>query len=194
MLIGLGFIVFVIALVVILRNPLARPGISIDLSHASVIKEIQSLNRLETASFTIEKIVEAGQEGNVFQNLLYGDRILLIAHGKVVAGIDLSRVVDDDVTVRGNTLIVNAPAPTIFSATLDNSKTTVYDRSHGLLSQGNKDLESEARRAAELSIKQAACEAGVLDEARENAIDRLTQLFKFAGFSNVEVNIPEGNC
>jgi len=194
LLIGLGVIVFVIIMVLLYKSPFSRPGISVDLSHSSVIKEIESLNRLETASFTIEKIVEAGQEGNVFQNLLYGDRILLIAHGKVTAGVDLSEIQENDVTVRGEKLTLNVPAPEIFTATLDNEKTTVYDRTQGLLSRGNKDLESSARLAAETSIRSAACDAGVLLEARENAVERLIQLFKFAGFSIVEVNIPEGNC
>jgi len=176
------------------KNPFSRPVSTINLSQASVVKEIQSLNRLETTAFTIEKIVEAGQQGNVFQDLLYGDRILLIAHGKVIAGVDLSQVDADDVLVDDDKLTINLPVPTIFSSTLDNSRTRVYDRSQGFLSRGDKDLESEARRAAEAAITQAACESGILEEARENAIERLMQLFQFAGYAEVTVNIPTATC
>lgn len=176
------------------RNTFKKPGINIDLSHASVIKEIQTLNRLETSSYTIEKIVEAGQQGNPFQDLLYGDRILLIAHGKVVAGVDMSTVGQNDVTIKKNELTITLPPPSIFSTTLDNSKTRVYDRTQGFLSRGNKDLESEARQAAEASIHQAACEAEILEEARTSAIARLRQLFQFAGFTTVHINIAAGNC
>ena len=41
-------------------------------NRAAVIKQIQSLQRLETASFTIEKIINEGNTGdNVFQKLLF---------------------------------------------------------------------------------------------------------------------------
>ncbi len=185
--------VFIVGLL-LWRSPLGMPNIFTDTSRASVVKEIQGLNRLETASYTVEKIVEAGQEGNVFQDLLYGDRLLLIAHGKVTAGIDLSQITEEDISVNGDKLIVHTPAPMIFSSSLDNSQTSVYDRSQGILSSGNKDLESEARRAAERSIWQAACDAGILDEARRNAQERLAQLFQFAGFIEVVITVPEGSC
>lgn len=190
---GITLVIIVLLITLFFKNPFGIPGISIDTSRTSVVKEIQELNRLETASFTIEKIIEGGQQGNIFQNLLFGDRILLIAHGKVIAGVDMSNITEEDVNFSGQTLEINLPAPEIFSSTLDNEKTSVYDRQQGLLG-GNDDLESEARRAAESSIRDAACEAGILDEARENATRDVTQLFEFAGFSDVKVTIPEGSC
>ena len=195
---ALVFVVLTIVLLslvwVLFKNPFGRPTVEVDVSRASVIKEIQKLGSLETASFTIEKIVEAGQQGNVFQDLLYGDRILLIASGKVIAGVDLYAVSDSDVNTKADQISINLPSPRILSSTLDNSKTRVYDRTQGYLSRGNKDLESEARRAAEASITKAACEGGILEEARTNAIERIKQLFKFSGFSSVTVTIPVGSC
>lgn len=194
-LIGLFLLVVLVSLTLILyKNPFAKPQTNVDLSRPAVIKEIQSLGNMETASYSIEKIIEAGQQGSPLQDLLYGDRILLIANGKVVAGVDLTQVSEKDVVVRGNRLTVSLPAPVILSSTLDNSKTKVYDRTQGYLSRGNKDLETEARKSAETSITQAACEAGILTEARDNAVKRVRQLFQFVGFSTVEVNIPQGSC
>lgn len=184
----------IILTILLFKNPLSKPSTYIDLSRDSVVKEMQSLGRLETAAFSIEKIVEAGIEGNVLQDLLYGDRILLIANGKVLAGVDLTTLSSEDVEVDGKNLTVNLPAPFIFSSSLDSSKTKVYDRSQGLLSQGDKDLETEARKSAEQSIREAACGSGILEEARKNAIERVKQLFEFAGFETVTVNIPSGSC
>jgi hypothetical protein len=196
LLLVLGALLFIVLVIFLFisNNPFERPDTKVDLSRPSVIKEIRSLGNLETASYSIEKIVEAGQEGNVFQDVLYGDRILLIAHGKVTAGVDLTNISDDDVSVSGSKLEINVPAPVILSSSLDNSKTKVYDRSQGILNRGDKDLETEARTSAESSITTAACEAGILKEARENTIERIKQLFSFAGFTEVEVNIPEGRC
>jgi len=192
-------IVAVVSTIVVLgllniNNPFSRPEATIDLSRPSVIKEIQSLGNLETASYSVEKIVEAGQEGNFVQNLLFGDKLLLVANGKVTAGVNLTQIEDKDVSIRGKKLTVNLPAPIILSSSLDNSKTKVYDRSQGYLSQANKDLESQARLAAEDSITQAACDAGILVDAQRNAIDRIRQLFLFAGFEEVQVNVPAGQC
>ena len=190
----LTLILLILLSAVFYNNPFGKPSTKIDLSRDSVIKEVQKLGSLETAAFSIEKIVEAGQQGNPFQDLLYGDRILLIAHGKVVAGIDLYMVSNQDIKIQGKELSINLPATKILSSTLDNSKTRVYDRTQGYLSRGNKDLESVARQAAEASITQAACDAGILEEARTSAIERIKQLFEFAGFFSVKVNVKAGSC
>ena len=152
------------------------------------------MGNLETASYSIEKIVEAGENNSVFRNLLFGDRILLIANGKIVAGVNMSAITQNDVTINGTELTINLLAPVILLSTLDNSKTKVYDRTKGILNPGDKDLESVARDEALKSITTAACEGGILIEAKENAIERVSQLFKFAGFTNVTVNIPDGAC
>src|SRR5690606_33535376 len=88
-------------------------------SSKMVIKELRSLSRLETAAFTIEKVIEAGTDGNSFQEILFGDRILLIAHGEVIAGFDLSQLDDDAVSVEGTTLRLTLPPPQILTTGLD---------------------------------------------------------------------------
>ncbi len=172
----------------------ARPDLMVDLSHSSVVTKIQNLNKLETAQYTFEKIIDAGYQGNFFQNILYGDRILLIAHADVVAGFDMSLMKDEDVQVQGNTLTLNLPAPEILHSILDNSKTKVYDRRTGFLANSDKDLESQARAQAEAAIRADACTAGILDTASVNAKNQLELLFRTAGFETVTVNIPKGSC
>ncbi len=182
------------AVLILNRHLFEKPDNKVNLTSATVILEIKKLGNLETASYTIEKIVEAGQDGNPFQDLLFGDRILLIAHGKVIAGVDMSQITEDQVIVDNETITITLPPPIILSSSLDNSKTRVYDRTKGYLNTGDKNLESEARLAAEQSITQGACEAGILQEARENAFEQVEQLFKFAGFTTVNINMPEGSC
>lgn len=192
-----GIVAIVIILIcvgLILNRQLFEKPNNINLSGASVVLEIQELGNLETASYSIEKIVDAGQDGNIFQDLLFGDRILLIAHGKVIAGVNVSQITQDQVVVNEDQLTITLPPPQILLSTLDNSKTRVYDRTRGYLTPGNTNLESEARIAAEQSITQAACEAGILLEARENAVEQITKLFELSGFTSVTVNMPEGTC
>lgn len=185
---------FFIAYLIQNKHIMDKSEPSVNTSRDSVIKEIQELGNLETASYSIEKIVEAGENRSAFQNLLFGDRILLIANGKIVAGVNMSGITQNDVSINDKELSITLPPAVILLSTLDNSKTKVYDRTKGLLNPGDKDLESQARDQALNAITQAACEGGILVEARENAIERVTQLFKFAGFTTVTVNIPEGSC
>jgi hypothetical protein len=167
---------------------------TVNLSSQTVIKQITSLNRLETASYTIEKIIDVGTNGNKFTQLLYGDRILLVAHGQVIAGFDMSKLDANDVTVDGSTLRVTLPAPEILVSKLDSEQTRVYDRRQGLLTKGDNNLEAEARSEAERVIKDAACKGGILNEATKNARNQLSGLFKSLGFETVVIDVPQGSC
>ena len=69
----------------------------------AVVVQVQQLNRLETASYTIEKVIEGRvDQGNPVLNALLGDRLLFIAHGNVIAGVDLSQLRPEDVILHDN--------------------------------------------------------------------------------------------
>ncbi len=168
--------------------------IKLNTGRAAVIKEMRNLQRLETASFTIEKIIDGGTEGNVFQQFLFGDKILLIAHGQVIAGFDLSQISEKDIEVDNQSIRVTLPKAQILVATLDNTQTKVYDRTRGILSPGDKDLETKAREAAENSIRKAACDGGILKQAGDNARKQLTAFFSALNFTQISIDIPESSC
>lgn len=180
----------------LLNGLINKSSTSIDTSRTAVIREIKSLNRLETAQFTIDKVIEAGTDknDNTFSQILYGDRLLLIAHGNIIGGVDLSKLTENDVQVSGQTVTMTLPAPEILVSTIDNAQTKVFDRKLGYLTKGDKNLEAEARQKALTSIEQAACEGGILNQAGESAKKQLTVLLGGLGFTSVTVNIPEGKC
>lgn len=168
--------------------------VNIDTSRTAVVKQMRSLARLETAVFTIEKVIDGGTTGgNIFQRLLFGDKILLIAHGQVIAGFDLSQISEKDIIIEEKNVTVKLPAPTILVSTLDNSQTKVYDRQKGLLNDDDT-LESQVRQAAEASIRDAACDAGILQQASDNGRKQLTALFTSLGFETITFEIPQGTC
>ncbi len=160
----------------------------------AVVKQLRELNRLETASFTIEKIIDAKTSGNRFQEILFGDHILLIAHGEVIAGFDLSKLNNESVQISDKNLSLKLPPPQILKVSLDNAKTRVYDRRQGLLTKGDKDLETKARGEAEKEIWEAACQGKILDEASKNARSQLSALFRSLQFSIVNIEIPLASC
>ncbi|MCD4738147.1 MAG: DUF4230 domain-containing protein [Anaerolineae bacterium] len=153
-------------------------------SKVTVVESVQALSRLETISYAVEKVITA-ESGQGALSFLFGDRLLLIAYGQVIAGIDLGEIGIDDV-VRGadGVVYLRLPAPEIFIATLDNERTQVYDRNTGLVGL-NEQLETEARQAAEYHILEAALERGILEQAEENSRHILRSLILSMGFEHV---------
>lgn len=160
----------------------------------AVVKEMRALNRWETSSFTVEKIIDSGTGGNIFQQILFGNRILLIAHGEVIGGFNLSNFSEKDITIHGSSIEITLPAPEILITQIDNSKTRVYDRQKGLLVPSNNNLESDALSTAQKSIQDAACSEGILNTASTNAKSQLTSILSSFHFTNVTITIPSGHC
>ncbi len=164
------------------------------------ILQMKSLNRLETQRFAIERVVEASTTRGDPLDLLLGERLLLIASGDVVAGVDLSKLQASDVTISpdGNGVTVILPASEIFSARLNNDRTKVYDRDVRVVTQlfggQNPDLETEARREAERQILAAACENGIMQRAADDARRSMEQFLRLLEFDSITVVATPGPC
>jgi hypothetical protein len=150
----------------------------------SVIRDVRTLARLETIQYSVEKVVTANS-GQQDLAILFGDSLIFVAHGTVIAGVDLADLGQDDLWLEGGTLYVRLPEPQSFIASLDNDKSYVYDRDTGLFTKGNIDLETLVRQAAEDEIEKAAAEDGILDLAQTNAEYYLLRLFQTLGYPQV---------
>ena len=161
---------------------------TLDTSTPAIIARIQKLSRLETVDYSIDKIVEGERTSALLPNFLIGDKLLLIAHGEVIAGVDLSQLKPGDLSIAGTTVTVHLPAPQILASRLDNQKTRVYSRTTGLLVSADPSLESAVRQAAEEQLTQAAISEGILDKAHQNAEASIRSLLEGLGFQTVLVN------
>jgi hypothetical protein len=150
----------------------------------TIIKEVQSIARLETIRYTVEKVVTAEVNQGVL-GPLFGDRLLFVAHGYVIAGIDMGRIKPEDLWLLGETLNVRLPVTEVFVATLDNDKSYVYDRETGLFTHGDPTLETQVRQVAEQEIIKAANAEGVLDQATVNAQTYLRWFFETLGYKQI---------
>lgn len=151
---------------------------------ATIIHEVRSLARLETIQYTMEKVITA-EKGQDELGFLFGDRLLFVGHGKVIAGVDLARMRSEDMWAEGDILYVRLPQAEVFVVALDNEKSYVYDRDTGLLNRGDIDLERAARQAAEEEILNAAVEDGILTQAQQNAESYLSRMLRGLGYAEV---------
>ena len=158
----------------------------IDLSEPAVVHRIQQLQRLETVVYSMDKIVVGQREGKILPDFLVGDRLLLLAQGQVVAGVDFSRLQVTDVSLDRKRARVRLPAAEIFFTRLDNQNTRVYSRETGVLVPVDPKLETEVRRQAEQQLHDAAMQDGILNTAQQNACSTVTGLLKGLGFESVE--------
>jgi len=160
--------------------------LSIDVSQPTVVDRIQRLQRLETVVYTIDKLVTGAKENPIFPDFLAGDRLLMLVHGEVVAGIDFSNLKSGDVRVEGKQIHLHLPAPQVFSTRLDSARTRVYSRQTGLLVPTDPNLETQVRQEAERQLQEAALADGILRTAQQNAASTITSLLQGLGFEKIE--------
>jgi hypothetical protein len=159
----------------------------INVDQPTVVRQIQQLQRLETVSYTMDKII-SGEHANAYlPKFLAGDRLLLVVHGEVVGGINLAELQPGDVLIQGQKVSIHLPAAEVFSTRIDNAKTKVYSRDTGLFSSPDPNLESEVREEAERQLQQAALQDGILKIAADNARSTITSILKGFGFHEVDV-------
>ena len=150
----------------------------------TVIHEVRSLARLETIQYTLEKVITAENNQNQL-GFLFGDKLIFVGHGRVIAGVDLAKMGPQDMWVQGQVLYVRLPQAEVFVATLDNDKSYVYNRDTGILTKGDVNLETTARQAAEKEILQSAISDGILTQAQQNAESYMSRMLRNLGYADV---------
>ena len=163
-----------------------RRNTQIDVSQPTVVNKIQQLQRLETVVYTMDKVVSGEKENPFLPNFLAGDRLLMVVHGEVVAGVDFSGLKSGDVAVQERKVVLRLPSAQVFSTRIDNERTKVYSRQTGLLVPVDPNLETQVRQEAERQLQQAALLDGILKTANMNARTTLTSLLQGLGFEHVE--------
>jgi Protein of unknown function (DUF4230) len=160
-------------------------GLKFNIDQPTVVRQIQRLQKLETVSYTIDKIIGGARDNAYLPKFLAGDRILLVVHGEVVAGVNLGNIKPSDVTVQGHSISLHLPPAEVFSTRIDNAKSKVYSRDTGLFSSPDPNLESEVREEAERQLQQAALVDGILKSADQNARSTVSGMLTGLGFTQV---------
>jgi Protein of unknown function (DUF4230) len=157
-----------------------------------VLVAVKDLARLESASFHMERVIDlTDKQSRLFGLVQTEDAILLVAVADVSAGVDLQKLTTDDVHVDAEkkTATLTLPAPEVFHAELDNSKTYVHTRHTGALATRQENLETRARREAERTLIDAALQGGLLSRAGDNAKHAVESLVHGLGYEQVLVTL-----
>jgi Protein of unknown function (DUF4230) len=153
----------------------------------TLVRQIQQVQRLETVSYTMDKIISGEHANPYLPKFLAGDRLLLVVHGEVVGGINLAGLRPGDVLISGQKVSIHLPDAEVFSTRIDSARTKVYSRDTGLFSTPDPDLESQVRVEAERQLQQAALQDGILKTAADNARSTIAGMLRGFGFREVDV-------
>lgn len=151
-----------------------------------VVEGVQKLDRLATVRSTQSVVVTKETGGSELRRFLTGEEVLLVAVGEVEAGVDLSSIGEGDVRVEEDSVDIRLPDPEVFSVSLDEERTRLYDRDQGLLILRPDDsLVEEARQEAQNELLAAARQNDILQAAEQNAEESIQAFVTTLGFEEV---------
>lgn len=156
-----------------------------------VVTAIWELGELTTVEMVEHTYIEKGTDGGWLQ-WARGDTLSMFVVAEIGAGVDLTRLTMRNFEVSNDGIVsLELPRAEIQYAAMDNEATLVIDREVGLFTNGDPNLETEARRAADTVLLEQALEAGILQHAENNAVKVLTNFLLGLGYSDVLITFAE---
>lgn len=164
----------------------SRPdSLSRYLDAPALLHEVQGLSQLTSVKYAIQKVVGLEEEKHPFGS----EKILLFVQADVLAGIDLSRLTNDDIRkLPGGRIRIALPSAAIEDVVIDDKASKVWDRSITWWTPWvpyNHDLERQARLKARDEIEKAAIEGGILEQARQNAETGVRRFLDAVGITQI---------
>src|SRR3972149_2052707 len=89
-------------------SQLLNPTPTIIPDPVTYINEVRALARLETIQYSVEKVITGELHSGTFQ-ALFGDKILFVGHGTVIAGIDMDKLRPEDMRFENGGVTVRLP-------------------------------------------------------------------------------------
>jgi hypothetical protein len=133
------------------------------------LESIQALAELTTVRQNFSGVVTSEVEMPDWMQFLFGQRQVLVVGGDIEAGINLGAIRSTDVFVYENSIAIQLPAPTLQSCALNEQQTYIADIDTGLFAEPAGNIDPDARRYAIAQFRDGALEAGILQQAQEEA-------------------------
>lgn len=143
-----------------------------------VISQIQSMSTLVTTSFDERISVEVRNEPVIFFMPSIYESVTLEVTGKILAGIDLQRIHNEDVIVNDDEIVIYIPPAHIVSQDI---RTMLVRSTDGLVQGVDPTLYPQGEARGRTLLLEAACRSGILSRAELDAQLALTDLLLKVG-------------
>ncbi|WP_152424993.1 DUF4230 domain-containing protein [Nafulsella turpanensis] len=142
-----------------------------EVNHQTVLQEVEKLGRLELVRYNFKEVVELKERNEpylwVFE--VPDSKVLVISAGEAVGCIDLTKMKEQDVIEKSDTVMVRLPEPELCYYKLNMEDTQIYSIEKQVYFKEETRLAEKALRLAERQIKEAALSSDILEETRQNA-------------------------
>jgi len=164
-----------------------------------VLKSLQDLAEYHAATANLQAVVEVSHDADYIPSFIKGDDTKFLAVGSVDATIDFSQLASTAIVESpdGKSVTVTLPAPAYAPAHLDLDNSQVLSRDRGLFDRVGGVFTSEPTndqgvyQLGEHALSDAATKSGLLERAKTNTSDVLTQMLRHLGYEQVVVQFTE---
>lgn len=157
---------------------------------ANVVEEIKKISEFTSSCYYEEYVLQEKKEasGNTITKMFKSNpEVVILSKGKVRAGVDLGKIVPEDIKVNNDTLIINLPQPEIFDVIVNPSDYEVFSEN----GDWSHDEISNIIQKGKENLKSHAMEDDILGKAGETSKKKLQSLFQTLGYKVVEINLPK---
>lgn len=148
---------------------------------------LRQMGNLATTEYGVTKIVKASDNQTWYK---LGDRKILIScQANIKAGIDLTKLTENDVVIEGKNITVYLPPPQMLSLSIPPEKIKVEYKEVSILRDDFDNTERDALLTqAENQIRNSVKELGVMETTEKNTTLFVTNFLKKLGFESVNIS------
>jgi hypothetical protein len=144
----------------------------------------------QIGTVTIKKERDKADAESVVKPLrdkFFGEELVMDVGVRVVAGVNLKHLREEDVKVSGKSVEITLPPTKVLMVYIDESLTRVVHHKAGWLSERDISMMDKARREAMEALVNAAIDKGLLDKAGEQAGTVIAGIARGLGFEDIKV-------
>jgi hypothetical protein len=148
---------------------------------------LRQMGNLATTEYVVTKIVKATDDQTWYK---LGDRKILIScQANIKAGIDLTKLTENDVVIDGKNITLYLPPPQILSLSIPPEKINVEYKEISIMRDDFDNAERDALLTqAENQIRNSVKELGVMETTEKNTTLFVSNFLKKLGFESVNIS------
>jgi hypothetical protein len=158
-----------------------------DLKNRKEIFAFKEMSDVATVEYTLSKVVKANDNSTWYK--LGNRKIVMSVIAYAKAGIDLSTVSEDKITINNNNVKVILPHAKLINLNIPPDEIKEETTDIGTLRwQYTNEEKNNLLIQAEQSIRQSIDSIGIIKKAEENATNFISNFIKRLGYSNVSIS------
>ncbi len=151
---------------------------------ALVVEQTKKIQEFTSAQFYEETAIK---KERVDSGMVYNSNceLVVLVHGTVRAGFNLSKLGSNDIVVKGDTVSLKLPKPEIFDVIVNPSNYEIFIEDG---KWGHEEV-TEAVARAKKQIEVDAINNNILGTATKSGKAKLTELYKSFGFNTINIKV-----